>query len=468
MNSQVLEFSECHSCSRVEELEERIEELEEENKELREKLTLKDEKIKRLHKKLRKYRNPHTPSSKRRGSTKSKSSSKSRGGRGRKKGHEGTTRLKPEPEQTIVVEEENCPQCGTRLEEPREVESKIIEDIPEPEPVVAKEYRIGHYECGDCGEAVIASHPDCPEEGRFGKNALIQATLLKYEERIPYRKVSDLFEWQYDLEVSPASVLDFVRRTSDWLQPMYGNIWERIQNSDILYVDETGMKVDGEQHWIWAFTTGGETLVALRKSRGKKVLKEVLGKDFDGIIVCDGWSSYATYVKNVSPEACLQRCWAHLLRKVEDLADKCEEAEPISEKIHEIYENLTGFVGKDPPPKEREKRREKAEKELEKLLKKSYENERVEDLIKKIRNGKKYRLTFVTQPEVEPINNQAERALREHVVHRRTIGGLRSQKGTELHEIIMTLLTTWKQKERDPYKEMVKAMKCYKITIYLK
>ncbi|KXB08441.1 transposase [candidate division MSBL1 archaeon SCGC-AAA382M17] len=433
-------------------MEERIEELEE-------KLALKDEKIKRLHKKLRKYRNPHTPSSKKRGSSKSKSSSSGGGSRGRKRGHEGTTREKPDPEQTVVVEEENCPECGSALEDPKEVESRVIEDIPEPEPVVAKEYRIGHYECEDCGEEVVASHPDCPEEGRFGKNVLIQATLLKYEERIPYRKVSDLFEWQYDFEVSPASVLDFVRRTSDWLQPRYEKIWTRIRNSDVLHVDETGMKVDGEQHWIWAFTTGGETLVALRKSRGKKVLKEVLGKDFDGIIVCDGWSSYATYVKNVSPGADLQRCWAHLLREVEDLADKCEEAEPISEKIHEIYENLTGFVGKDPPPKEREKRRKKAEKELEKLLNKSYENERVEELIGKIKNGKKHWFTFVTEPGVEPTNNQAERALREHVVHRKIIGGLRSEKGMKIHETIMTLLTTWKQQGLDPYKEMVKATK---------
>ncbi|KXA92233.1 hypothetical protein AKJ64_03680 [candidate division MSBL1 archaeon SCGC-AAA259E17] len=238
---------ECSSCSPVEELEEQIEELEE-------KLALKDEKIKRLHKKLRKYRNPHTPSSKRRGSSKSKSSSSGQEKRGRKKGHEGTTREKPEPEQTIIVEEENCPECGSVLGEPEEIESRVLEDIPEPEPVVAKEYKLGHYECSDCGEEVVASHPDCPEEGRFGKNVLVQATLLKYEERIPYRKVSDLFEWQYNLEVSPASVLDFVRRTSDWLQPEYEKIWERVQNSDVLYVDETGMKVNGEQHWIWAFT----------------------------------------------------------------------------------------------------------------------------------------------------------------------------------------------------------------------
>jgi hypothetical protein len=38
------------------------------------------------------------------------------------------------------------------------------------------------------------------------------------------------------------------------------------------------LKVDGSHCWIWAFTTKAETLFAVRRSRGKKVLKEVLGR----------------------------------------------------------------------------------------------------------------------------------------------------------------------------------------------
>ncbi|KXB00251.1 hypothetical protein AKJ41_04235 [candidate division MSBL1 archaeon SCGC-AAA259O05] len=53
-------------------------------------------------------------------------------------------------------------------------------------------------------------------------------------------------------------------------------------------------------------------------------MKEVLGKNFDGTIVSDGLSSYATYVKNISQKANLQRCWTHLLREAEDRADKIE------------------------------------------------------------------------------------------------------------------------------------------------
>ncbi len=81
MISQASSFPDCEAtCTRVLKLEERIEELEEENQELKEKLALKDEKIKRLWRKLRRYDNPHTPPSKRLGSSKSKSESAGSGG----------------------------------------------------------------------------------------------------------------------------------------------------------------------------------------------------------------------------------------------------------------------------------------------------------------------------------------------------------------------------------------------------
>jgi hypothetical protein len=40
----------------------------------------------------------------------------------------------------------------------------------------------------------------------------------------------------------------------------------------------------------------------------------------------------------------------------------------------------------------------------------------------------------------------AERALRTHVVLRKILGTLRNDKGTSIHERIMTTLTTWGQR----------------------
>jgi hypothetical protein len=76
----------------------------------------------------------------------------------------------------------------------------------------------------------------------------------------------------------------------------------------VVYVDETGVRVDGVRGWIWVFTTRRETLFVIRRSRGKKVLKEALGGDYKGVVVCDRWRSYPNYTSRI------QRCWAHFLR----------------------------------------------------------------------------------------------------------------------------------------------------------
>jgi len=49
------------------------------------------------------------------------------------------------------------------------------------------------------------------------------------------------------------------------------------------------------------------------------VLDEVLGKNFEGHMGCDGWKSYSNFTDR------LQCCWAHLLREAEWLSERREE-----------------------------------------------------------------------------------------------------------------------------------------------
>ena len=78
--------------------------------------------------------------------------------------------------------------------------------------------------------------------------------------------------------------------------------------------------MDGVGHWIWSFTAGTDTIVAVRRSQGKKVLEEVLGKGFGGVTVCDGLRSYPSFTDRI------QRCWSHLLREADHLAEHVKEA----------------------------------------------------------------------------------------------------------------------------------------------
>jgi transposase len=417
-----------------------IKQLKDENERLRRENEFFKDKIAELESRLAKYENAHTPPSLKRGRKRKKEHDESDKGKpGQKVGHKGVSRPLANPDRQVKVTADRCPDCGTELGDPIKIELKIIEEIPDPQPVIVTEYKIAHYRCPCCYKEVVANSPDCFLEGRFGKNIIAETTLLKYEDRLPHRKIQVALRRSHGLNICPATIFDLTRRAADAVQSQYNEILERIRDAPILYVDETSIHVQGEKFWIWAFTTPSETFVAIRKSRGMKVLVEVLTRRFKGIIVCDGWKPYAKFTKR------LQRCWAHLLRESKDLADKIEEAVPLHEALKNLYDEITEALENDPPPKVRMELWKMAREKLQKWITKEYISVKVKKLVGKISNGFEYWFTFVINPDVEPTNNRAERALREHVVMRKIVGTLRNNKGTSIHERVMTVLTTWKQ-----------------------
>ena len=342
--------------------------------------------------------------------------------------------------------------CGTPLGEPCFVGHHIVEEISNPAPRQVIDYLEYEWECEACGSHTASRHPDCPPDGRFGKNVLIQTTIMKFQERLPLQKVCEALETHHGLLVTPATVLDITRRVSEWLRPEYMRVHRRIRAADVVYVDETGAKVDGALHWTWAFTTRSETLIAIRKSRGKKVLTEILGEGFRGVIVCDGWRSYPTFTRNI------QRDWVHLLREADWLAEHFQEAEPMKRALQKIYGDLKASLLDDPPPEERARLEKKAKRRLSYWLDKRYKGVEAKRFVQKVRNGFDHWFTFVTTPGVEPTNNRAERALKEHVVQRKIMGTFRNGKGTGIYETVMTLLATWKQQGLNPSKAMAESL----------
>jgi len=397
--------------------------------------------VRELEARLAKYENAHTPPSLKRGGNRKKSQNRDgvKGKPGQKKGHKGVTRPPAKPDKQVDVTTDRCPDCGSELGDPFRIESKIIEEVPDPQPVIVTEYKIAHYTCPCCQKEVVATNSGCPKEGIFGNNTIAQTALLKYEDRLPHRKIQNALKRQYGLVICPATILDLTRRAADSVQSEYEAILDRIRNASILYVDETSIEVQGKKYWIWAFTTPTETFIAIRNSRGAKVLKEILTRRFKGLIVCDGWKSYPSFTK------CIQRCWAHLLRESKELAEKIDEAVPLHKGLKRLYNELNNLLEGDPPPEVRKKLWYMARTTLRQLVRRTYADEKVIGLIGKIKNGFEYWFTFVLRPGVEPTNNRAERALREHVVIRKIIGTLRNKKGTYIHERIMTVLATWSQ-----------------------
>jgi transposase len=447
-------------------LRQEIIQLRAENQWLRQQLAARDDRIDELESELKRYKNAHTPSSKQGGAGESGENdssdgddedtdtdqSESAGGDaasdsspGRDEGHEGTTRTPPEPEETVYVDEGYCPDCDRVLTDPDDYVSQTVIDIPLPIPTTVVEYRLGQHECS-CGNEIVAEDPDCPKTGRFGPNIMAQTALGRFHERLPNRKQAELFDWKLDEPVTHRTIYNLTKRVADRLRPAYEQVKERVRESDVIYVDETGFPVDGDQHWVWTFVTDDEVLYTVDQSRGSTVLEAVLGEDFaeDATLSCDGWSAYSAY----HPK--LQRCWAHLLREAEFVADRHEVAEYLSEELHALHEELTEFDEGDPSASAREDKRAEAMLHLEGLTREEYDAEEVTELVEKLRNGLGHWLTFVTEPDVDSTNNRAERALREQVVMRKIFRSLRSDEGIRIHETITTMLATWQRRGLDP------------------
>ena len=74
--------------------------------------------------------------------------------------------------------------------------------------------------------------------------------------------------------------------------------------------DETGWKVGGHLHWLWAFATPDTTVYAIQPGRGFAEAAAVLGPAFPGVLVRDGWAPYRRFT-----HAAHQTCLAQLLRR---------------------------------------------------------------------------------------------------------------------------------------------------------
>jgi len=424
----------------IHKLEQRVVELEQENKKLKKKIT-------ELENKLRAYENPHTPSSRQRFKRNTGGDTASSGKHGGVIGHHGATRQVPEPDEIIPVTMSQCPHCGSLLGDPIDVESRTIEEIPPPPKIKVTRYDLHKYICPGCGCEVTAHHNDCPQIGGLGISLMTKITLLRFQLRGVLRRIQEFLWSHWNFDLSATGVNDVLIRVGTAFQSRYEQLLWKIRSARFVYVDETCVRVLGENWWLWVFRTDtDDVLVVIRKSRGRDVLMEILGESFEGAGVNDGWRVYKWL-------PVVQRCWAHLLREVDEYKDASEHGRLLSMEMHRKFQRLKEFLGTDPPMRERKQMKETWDKELQKLVDEYIEYLDVRKMVKYIKNDLGCWYTCLLYPGMQPTNNLAEQSIREHVIMEKIIGTFRSIKGSENYQYISSLLATWKLQGRNIVEE---------------
>ena len=368
-----------------------------------------------LKKRLIMYENPHTPPSLQLFKPKI---SNPPGKRGAPMGHKGATRIHDTPDEVIHVSTEKCPECNHPLGSPIRTEKKTIFDIPPPQKIKITEFQLDVYKCSNCGSEIRSKHIDCPQTGDMGIYLLNYITMLKYNLRGVIRKVQEFLLRNNELNLSVKGINNALLRVGDACRNEYTAIQERIRRSKWIHIDETGFHVNGKKYWLWAFRSAeNDVLIVIADSRGRNVVMETLGEDFHSPVIVDGWRAY-------SHLTIIQRCWAHLIRKV-DAFKSFGKGEELSDEIHAMFSELKKSLKSE-------------DMDLRKSMKENFDG-RMEDLVKRydpfgelhkpveyIRNGLGSWFTCLLYPGMEPTNNLAEQAIREHVVIRKIIGTFRS------------------------------------------
>ncbi len=405
------------------------------------------ERLERVEKELRRYKNENTPSSANKHLKGNTQGLRAKGGkRGAPFGHKGTTREQI-PDEFNDVDADECPNChGDNLEDV-DVLKQTVEEIPVPVAPKVVESHIHKKRCRNCGKIFIPPKNEIPLKGKFGINLMILILMMKFVMRGALRKTASFLRWGFAFAITPASVNAIVRRVAEAADVDYEAMKMRVRDSGIVYSDATSFSVLGVNFWLWIFRTDKDILLVIRKGKGRTVIREILGKNYAGKVVCD-----CAWVYNYLKKAAIQRCWAHLLRKAKALESVA--GRHFYAKLCRMFDEIKAFNELNPAEEERIARHGEMSKELSALIGYYGKYDEVRPAAKYITNHFSQWFTCVRYPGIEPTNNLSEQGLRESVIYRKIIGAFRSKRGPVYYERLASLFATWQMRGLDAQVEL--------------
>ena len=196
--------------------------------------------------------------------------------------------------------------------------SQYQEELPVVRPVVRRfDIEVGH--CSQCQRRVQGRHVLQTSDAlgaagvQLGPGVVALVGELHTEMGVPLAKVAHLLRTTFGLQVMPGGLAHVLHRAARAAAPAYTELCEQVRNAPVVTPDETGWRVGGERHWLWVFTTSDTTVYAICPGRGFDDAATVLGTDYAGVLVRDGWAPYRCY------DGLHQTCLNHLLQRCRQL-----------------------------------------------------------------------------------------------------------------------------------------------------
>jgi transposase len=350
---------------------------------------------------------------------------------------------------------EACPHCGGAIAADNDVDQQFQTEIP-TQPV-RRQFRIHKGTCQGCGRRLRGHHPlqtsDATGAAQSQLGPAAQASIVYLNKRcgLSYGKIADFFQEANGIKLQPSTATRIVLRAADKLQPTYTEIQESIQTSNIITPDETGWRLGGRPVWLHAWVGDQATCYAIDPQRSADALEKVIGLDYSGVLVHDGFASYDRF-----GEAMHQGCVAHVLRRAHNLeAQQVGRARTFPRQVIELLQEalrlrdtLTAGTVTD---LDRCAVYEDYCDRLRALTVRPRSHEANDTFARHLYRYSAAWFVFLLEPAVPATNYQAEQALRTPIVNRKVFGGNRTEAGCRAQEITSSTIQTCKQQKRSAF-----------------
>jgi transposase len=374
---------------------------------------------------------------------------------GRRKGHPVANRPTPAPERIdriVDVPCRTCPDCATGLVE-RDTVIQYQTDLPPIVPIVTQ-FKIETGYCPCCRRRHQGRHPEQTSDAigaagnTLGPVILTMGAELKHRLGVPYRKICDFLQTYCDVSVSPGTLVRAEQRLAELARPTYDLLIDALRKSNVVHIDETGWRIKSVNAWLWVFTNQDVTVYAIRSgsgARGHGVPDDILGPEFDGFIVVDGYCSYNVldYRKG--------QCNAHLLRRAKNESETAEPSEQAHyDRLIKLIQDAIALAERRETVSETNYQRQAHQMEDRLIDWLTTLPENLSADLKRFANHVEKHVTewlaFLFHPEVPSTNNQAERMLRPAVITRKVGGCNKTLLGALVHSVLASIMVTCKQR----------------------
>lgn len=379
---------------------------------------------------------------------------------GRKKGKDyGKQAKRSTPDKVDRTVEVGCPLYCPHCASPVVLEGKASQfqvDLPKVAPQTT-EFVVHRGRCSQCGRRVQGRHEEQVSDAltvgnvHLGPGVIGLAAHLSKVCGMSYGKIAALLACWMGLAVHRSSLCRALERLARKSKPTEAALVDKVRGSPVVTADETGWKVGGLSAWLWGFVTERETVYLIDRGRGFAQASRILGEDYSGVLIVDGWAPYRRFTA-----AILQACLTHFLRRCSELIEKAKrgaarfprQVKAILKKALEVRDRREqGTISRHGVRVVRGQLQAK----MDRLLEGRFTNAENLRLAKHLRNYQDALFVFLSREGVEATNWRGEHAMRAGIMTRKCCGGgNRTESGAETQATLMTVLRTIHQKSLDP------------------